>query len=142
MTPDQITLVQNSFRQVAPIRDEVSAQFYARLFELDPSLRRLFPDDLTKQRHDLMVMLSVVIGSLRYIDGLVPSIQALARRHIAYGARPEHFQTVGAALLGTLSQGLGDAFTPELEAAWIAVYGALVNTMLSAMAEPELKQAA
>src|SRR6186997_1373792 len=104
VTPDQITLVQNSFKQVAPIRDEVSEQFYARLFELDPSLRRLFADDLTRQRHSLMLSLSVLIGSLRYIDGLAPSIQALARRHVAYGARPEDFGTVGAALLWTLSQ--------------------------------------
>src|SRR5436190_2153695 len=86
VTEDQIERVQLSFRQVMRTRDTTAESFYNRLFELDPSLRKLFPDNLARQRHDLMVTLSVLIGSLRYIDGLVPSIQALARRHIAYGA--------------------------------------------------------
>ena len=142
MTDDQIELVQLSFRQVMRSRETASMLFYDRLFELDPSLRRLFPDDLARQRHDLMVTLSVLIGNLRFIDGLVPSIQALARRHIAYGARPEHFPIVGAALLWTLSQRLGDSFTPEVESAWLDVFDLLAGTMQSAMAEPELKRAA
>jgi len=142
VTDDQIELVQLSFRQVMRSRETASMLFYDRLFELDPSLRRLFPDDLARQRHDLMVTLSVLIGNLRFIDGLVPSIQALARRHIAYGARPEHFPIVGAALLWTLSQRLGDSFTPEVESAWLDVFDLLAGTMQSAMAEPELKRAA
>jgi len=142
VTDDQIELVQLSFRQIMRRREAVAEQFYNRLFELDPSLRPLFRGDMTRQRHDLMVTLSVLIGSLRSIDGLVPSIQALARRHVAFGARPEHFQTVGAALVWALSQHLGDAFTNEVESAWLAVYDTLASTMQSAMDEPELKRAA
>jgi hemoglobin-like flavoprotein len=135
VTPEQITLVQNTFRQIAPISDEAAELFYNRLFELDPSLRPLFPTDLSEQRRKLMQTLSVAVGSLRYIDGLVPTIEALARRHATYGVRPEHFDTVGAALLWTLSQGLGPSFTAEVNAAWVAVYTVLADTMKEAMAE-------
>ena len=50
-------------------------------------------------------------------------MQALGRRHAGYGVRPEHYDTVGAALLWTLEQGLGDAFTDDVRAAWAEAYG-------------------
>jgi hemoglobin-like flavoprotein len=58
----------------------------------------------------------------------------LARRHEGYGVRPQHYDTVGAALIWTLEQGLGTAFTPEVKAAWVAVYTNLANTMQAASA--------
>ncbi len=142
MTPNQITLVQDSFQLVAPIADTASELFYTRLFELDPSVRPLFPTDIADQRRKLMQTLSVVIGSLRYLDGIAPSIHALGRRHAAYGVKPEHFDTVGSALLWTLAQGLGPAFTPEVESAWAAVYSLLSDTMQAGMADAALPRAA
>ncbi len=142
MTPNQITLVQDSFQLVAPIADTASELFYTRLFELDPSVRPLFPTDIADQRRKLMQTLSVVIGSLRYLDGIAPSIHALGRRHAAYGVKPEHFDTIGSALLWTLAQGLGPAFTPEVESAWAAVYSLLSDTMQAGMADAALPRAA
>jgi len=142
VTPNQITLVQDSFQLVAPIADTASELFYTRLFELDPSVRPLFPTDIADQRRKLMQTLSVVIGSLRYLDGIAPSIHALGRRHAAYGVKPEHFDTVGSALLWTLAQGLGPAFTPEVESAWAAVYSLLSDTMQAGMADAALPRAA
>ena len=142
MTPNQITLVQDSFQLVAPIADTASELFYTRLFELDPSVRPLFPTDIADQRRKLMQTLSVVIGSLRYLDGIAPSIHALGRRHAAYGVKPQHFDTVGSALLWTLAQGLGPAFTPEVESAWAAVYSLLSDTMQAGMADAALPRAA
>jgi len=142
VTPNQITLVQDSFQLVAPIADTASELFYTRLFELDPSVRPLFPTDIADQRRKLMQTLSVVIGSLRYLDGIAPSIHALGRRHAAYGVKPEHFDTIGSALLWTLAQGLGPAFTPEVESAWAAVYSLLSDTMQAGMADAALPRAA
>jgi hemoglobin-like flavoprotein len=56
----------------------------------------------------------------------------LAKRHVAYGVAPEHYEVVGAALLWTLEKGLGDGFTPEVGAAWAAAYGALSEMMIAA----------
>jgi nitric oxide dioxygenase len=142
VTPDQITLVQNSFRKIAPISDEAAQLFYTRLFELDPTLRHMFPSDLADQRRKLMQTLSVTIGSLRYLDGLIPTIEALGRRHAAYGVRPGHFATVADALLWTLAQGLGPAFTPEVRSAWIAVYSVLADRMQRGITDARLPRAA
>ncbi|HET6315779.1 MAG TPA: globin family protein [Chloroflexota bacterium] len=142
MTPDQIRLVQQSFQSVAPIADTAAELFYSRLFELDPSLRPLFRGDMAEQRRKLMQMLSVAVAGLNNLDALVPAVQALGRRHARYGVRAEHFDTVAVALLWTLGQGLGDAFTDDVRNAWTAVYSVLASTMQAAMIEAAYPEAA
>src|ERR1700710_779797 len=130
MTPDQIKLVQESFAKVAPISEAAAVLFYDRLFEMAPSVRPLFPGDLAEQRRKLMATLAVVVNGLSNLPSVLPAAGALAKRHIGYGARPEHYPVVGAALLWTLEKGLGDAWTPELAAAWTAAYGTLSDYMV------------
>lgn len=129
MTPDQITLVQQSFDLIRPDADAVAVMFYERLFALDPSLRAMFPAQMDEQRRKLMTMLGTAVGGLRKLDALVPAVQDLGRRHAGYGVRDEHYATVGAALIMTLREGLGAAFTPELEAAWGAAFTLLAGAM-------------
>lgn len=132
MTAIDIILVQDSFRKVVPIADQAAALFYARLFELDPSLRPLFRGDMQEQGRKLMTMLATAIASLEKIDSVVPAVRQLGARHAGYGVRAEHYATVGAALLWTLEKGLGPEFTPEVRAAWSTTYTLLANTMKDA----------
>src|SRR4051812_47887639 len=125
MTPQQITLVQQSFAQVKPIAATAADLFYNRLFTLDPSLRGMFKKDMGQQGQMLMSMIGAAVGGLRDLDKLAPVVRQLGARHVAYGVKTEHYATVGAALLWTLEQGLGDAFTPEMHDAWAATYGLL-----------------
>ncbi len=132
MNPAEIALVKNSFRQVVPIADQAAALFYARLFELDPSLRRLFRGDMTEQGRKLMAMIAAAVAALEKLDSLVPAVRALGARHNGYGVTEDHYATVGAALLWTLEKGLGPEFTPAVRAAWVSVYSLLANTMIEA----------
>ena len=132
MQPDQILLVQQSFAAVLPIADTAAMLFYNRLFELDPSLRPLFKQDMQDQRRKLMTTLTIVVRGLTRLDVLLPSVQMLGQRHVAYGVTEEHYATVGAALIWTLQQGLGETFTPDVEAAWIAAYTLLSEAMQAA----------
>lgn len=136
MTSRQVEHVQATFQQIAPQADAVALLFYNRLFELDPSLRPLFRSDLQEQGRKLMTMLQVVVKGLARPEQLLPAVEALGRRHAAYGVAPAHYGTVGAALLWTLAQGLGDGFTPAVEAAWAAAYELLAGVMMSAAAGP------
>ena len=133
--------MQKSFALVLPIADTAAALFYARLFELDPSLRPMFHGDMAEQGRKLMDMLRIAVVSLNRLDQIVPAVQALGRRHVAYGVRDEHYATVAAALLWTLEQGLGAAFTPEVRDAWVAVYTVLAGVMQAASAEVVLQAA-
>lgn len=129
LTPIQIELVQSSFESVKPISEAAARIFYARLFELDPSLRAMFRGDMEEQGRKLMQMLAVAVAALRKLDEIVPAVEALGRRHAGYGVRLSHYDTVAEALLWTLGQGLGAAFTPEIEKAWAAVYGVVAAAM-------------
>jgi hemoglobin-like flavoprotein len=133
VTSRQKMLVQNSFASISPIVEDVAALFYRRLFELDPTLRAMFPDDLVPQRRKLAHMLTAAVKGLDRPEQLIPVVQDLGRRHIGYGVTESHYETVGAALMWTLKKGLGQAFTPELEDAWATVYGLLAMTMKDAM---------
>jgi hemoglobin-like flavoprotein len=131
MTPDQVTLVQQSFAKVAPISEAASVIFYDRLFEIAPSVKSMFPADMTEQRKKLMATLAVVVNGLGNLESILPAASALATRHVSYGAKAEHYPVVGAALLWTLEKGLGDAWTPEVADAWTTAYGTLSGFMIS-----------
>jgi hemoglobin-like flavoprotein len=131
MTPDEVKLVQQSFSKVAPISDQAAILFYDRLFEVAPQVRSMFPDDMTEQRKKLMMMLAAVVGGLGDLPSILPAASALAKRHVAYSAKAEHYPVVGSALLWTLEKGLGEAWTPEVAAAWTTAYGTLSGYMIS-----------
>ena len=132
MTADEIALVRDSFAKVVPIAETAAGLFYGRLFETTPEVKPLFRGDMTEQGRKLMVTLAVVVKGLDNLPAIVPVAEALARRHVDYGVLPEHYASVGVALLWTLGQGLGEAFTPEVEAAWTQAYTTLSGVMVAA----------
>jgi len=132
MTSEQIELVRWSFARVLPIKAQAAAIFYDRLFQIAPELRGMFPEDLAAQGGKLMAALGFVVGGLDRLGSIIPGVQALARRHVAYGVEDAHYELVGEALIWTLDKGLGAAFTPEVRRAWIEAYGLLAEAMIAA----------
>jgi hemoglobin-like flavoprotein len=132
MTPDQVTLVQVSFRSVAPIAAKAADLFYDRLFEVAPEVRQLFPADLSGQKVKLIGILGTVVNNLHQLNVILPAVRELGMRHRKYGVTPDHYEPVGASLLWALDQGLGVAFTPEVKAAWTDAYYTLAGAMQQA----------
>ncbi|MHA1567303.1 MAG: globin family protein [Alphaproteobacteria bacterium] len=130
MTPHQITLVQESFKSVLPIKEVAAELFYKRLFELDPNLEQLFTGDMAEQGQKLMSAIAMVVGSLNNWGQVDSKLRELGQRHIDYGVEAKDYQTVAEALLWTLAEGLGDAFTDEVKEAWTLAYVAIANTMI------------
>jgi nitric oxide dioxygenase len=131
MNASDITLVQDSFKKVAPISDVAAQLFYGRLFEIAPDVKPMFRGDMTEQGRKLMATLGVVVAGLTRLETVLPAASALAKKHVSYGVKAEHYQIVGGALLWTLEKGLGDAWTPELAGAWTAAYETLSGYMIS-----------
>jgi hemoglobin-like flavoprotein len=131
MTPEQVVLVQDSFAKVVPTSEAAAVLFYDRLFDIAPQMRAMFPDDMIEQRRKLMVMLAGVVKGLGNLKQVLPVASALAKRHVSYGVKPQHYPAVGAALLWTLEKGLGDGWTPQVAGAWGTVYGTLSGYMIS-----------
>jgi nitric oxide dioxygenase len=131
MTPDQVKLVQRSFAKVAPNADQAASMFYDRLFETTPAVKPLFRGEMKAQRNKLMATLATVVAGLGNLETILPVASALARRHVGYGVKAEHYDAVGAALLWTLERGLGESWTRETAAAWTVIYATLSQFMIS-----------
>jgi nitric oxide dioxygenase len=131
MTPEQIRLVQQSFGQVVPIADKAAALFYDRLFEIAPAVKPLFHGDMADQRRKLVAALAAVVSGLSNLPSILPVASALAKRHVGYGARPEHYTAVGEALLWTLARGLGTQWNHQVADAWTAAYATLSGYMIA-----------
>ena len=132
MNPDQITLVQQSFAKVAPISEMAASLFYDRLFAIAPDVKPLFAKaDIREQGKKLMGTLAVVVGGLTDLPAILPAASRLAKLHVQYGVKPDHYAPVGAALLWTLERGLGEGWTPEVARAWTEAYTTLSDYMIS-----------
>ena len=129
MNPEDISLVQASFRELRTRAGVVADLFYRRLFVLDPSLRALFKGDMAHQGRMLMSMLQASVSGLDNLGGLMPVVRQLGARHATYGVREEHYATVGEAWLWTLEQTLGDRLTPDVLHAWTTTYELLADIM-------------
>jgi hemoglobin-like flavoprotein len=144
MTPEQVKLVQDSFAKVAPIADTAADLFYDRLFTIAPEVRTLFPEDLSGQKKKLMQMIATAVANLHQVAAILPAVQELGKRHVGYGVTDKHYEPVGAALLWTLEQGLGPAFTPAVKDAWTETYVTVAGVMKAAAATvtpPETRMA-
>src|SRR5947207_15474281 len=107
MIPEHILLAQQSFEKVLPVAETVAELFYRRLFELDPSLKRLFKGDMQAQGRKLMDMIQTVIYGLDQFERIIPAAQDLGKHHSELGVKDKDYDTVAAALLWTLEHELG-----------------------------------
>lgn len=130
-----ISLVRQSWEKVLPIAPQAGALFYNNLFALNPDLKALFRGDMAAQSQKLMAMIAVAVNKLDDPASLIPVLQSMGKRHASYGVNDQHYETVGAALVTTLSQGLGEEFTASVRAAWIDVYGVMSKVMIAAAHE-------
>jgi hemoglobin-like flavoprotein len=130
MTSQEIILIRDSFHKLAPIVDSVIALFYARLFELDPSLRLQCCGAMEVKSRTLRRSIGSVVGRLEQFEALKPTLRRLGARQAWRGASEEHYSTAGVAFLWALEKALGAEFTPATKAAWTRFYVELANTML------------
>src|SRR5262245_60457443 len=129
MTSRQIQLIRETFALMEPRLAIAGLVFYQRLFTLDPSLRALFTHDISEQAGKLLQTLKFAIATVEQPRELQSVLESLGRRHVYYGVEGRHYESVGAALLGTLAVLLGPAFTPEVKEAWQAIYKQMADTM-------------
>lgn len=136
MNDETVALVRGSWKKVEAIAPVAAALFYENLFAADPDLKSLFKSDMKQQGDKLMQMIGVAVDKLDDLPTLVPALETLAKRHVSYGVKAAHYQTVGNAMLKTLGQGLAEDFTPPVRDAWTQVYGLIADVMIGAAERP------
>lgn len=131
MDARQISLVQSSFAQLERDAAPLADLLYARLFQLDPPLRGLFPNELRDDKDKFLSMLTFVVKHLERPEEWQTCVERLGSQHRAYGVEPRHYQALGSALIWTLDKAMGEEFGFELLGAWVAFYTLLAQTMQS-----------
>jgi methyl-accepting chemotaxis protein len=136
--PLDLDALETSFDLVAPRADTLMDVFYARLFAAAPAVKPLFAGtDLARQKSMLLSTLVLLRKSLRNLDGIVPALRSLGARHVAYGARPEHYPVVGQVLIAAMAEVAGDAWRPDYERAWAAAFDVVAGAMIDGAATVE-----
>jgi hemoglobin-like flavoprotein len=135
--PLDLEALETSFDLVAPRGDELMDEFYGRLFAAAPGVRPLFPEELRRQKTMLLGALVLLRKSLRDLDAIEPKLKALGARHVAYGARPEHYPLVGETLIAAMAAVSGDAWEPRFGSSWSAAFELVAGAMLAGAAEAE-----
>ena len=135
MSPQEKALVKETWQKLTPMADTAARLFYERLFEIDETTQPLFKTaNLAEQRQKLVQALRVVVQGLDDLAALAPTLVDLGQRHTQYGVTDGHYESVGAALLWTLEQGLGSDWTSETKGAWSSAYLLLTGVMREAAA--------
>jgi nitric oxide dioxygenase len=142
ITARQIALVQNSFALALPLTDTIAHDFYARLFEAVPETRVMFRSDMGEQGRKLFLTLATVVDALDSLGTVLPVAEALAVRHVGYGAQDWHYAAVGEALIAALAATLDDRFDLATRDAWRCAYTLLSDHMRAAAARAAPDRAA
>jgi hemoglobin-like flavoprotein len=129
MTPEQIAMIRDSWAKVLPIKEKAAELFYDKLFTTYPEVKPYFKGDMVEQGRKLMAMINTAVNGLDNLEPLVGPVADMGARHAGYGVKDEDYDKVADALLWTLQTGLGDAFTPEVKDAWVAMYTTVADVM-------------
>ena len=132
LTGEHIQLIEETCDVLLSANTRAADIFYEHLFALAPETRAMFSVDMTGQKRKLLDMLGSLVGYLTHPDVLGGIVAELGRRHAGYGVEPAHYGPAGAALLASLEELLGSRVTPEVKAAWTALYSHLSRSMLKA----------
>lgn len=115
--------------------DKVISHFYALLFTEYPALRDMFPPMMDTHRDRLFQALARIVGQAEHPEDLAGYLRGLGRDHRKYGAQPEHYDMVWRCLISALKRYAGTAWTPDMDAAWLAAYQLIAGTMIEAAEE-------
>lgn len=132
LQPTEIARIRAQFARLAPQSQVFAAAFYQRLFQLAPSVRSMFPDNLAEQQSKLVHMLALLVARLDAPAQLAVPLTRLGEQHHRHGVTRKDFALVGMALLDALAEHLGDDFDTDARHAWRRMYMHAAATMQAA----------
>ncbi|SOE76029.1 nitric oxide dioxygenase [Streptomyces sp. OV198] len=116
---------------------DIADRFYERLFAAHPELLRdLFNrgnQASGTQRRALAGSIAAFATHLVERPDERPDVllNRIAHKHASLGIAPEQYATVREHLFAAIAEVLGDAVTPEVEAAWDEVYWLMANALIA-----------
>jgi len=134
VSPEQKTLVLQSWKKVEPATPEAVDLYFKTLFAVDPGLRMTFPEDLDREGKRLFSVISTAVRMLDQVDELTPVLRDFAEHYERRGVRDRDFSTIGIALINSLRHQLGPEFDAATQEAWIDAYSLISGIALESQA--------
>lgn len=128
-----LQLLQSAFaRSDSP--DTVVHRFYSHWFATAPTVREMFPPDLSAQRRLFARALHWVYGELvaQRANEPVAFLAQLGRDHRKYGVTQRHYDAMAEALYQTLRTDLAEVWNPAVHAAAVQSLKLIVGVMRNA----------
>lgn len=133
LTEKQIKIIKQSWGQLRGVNAvTIGDVFYRKLFIDEPQFKHMFKSSVEEQSKKLIEMLSLIVARVDRLDELTEDVKQLAIRHVNYGVKDKHYESVGGALIWTLQVALGKDWNDETEEAWTKCYQILASTMIDA----------
>lgn len=129
---EEIELIQESYERIRLSKGFLADAFYRKLFRLAPEARGLFQADLSQQMGKFSSMLDFLVNNLHQPWFFTGKLKKLAKRHVAYGALPEHYALVGQALIAALHEVASGGMSDREEQAWKLLFSDVSGTMIEA----------
>ncbi len=135
------SLLKRSFQPILSIADDFVDHFYEVLLSEHSELRKLFSvESFSIQKMALAESLAFIVENIENTKKLEIYLKNMGMRHIEYGAKTEHLEWVGKALIGTLAYFYSDNWTQELQDTWMATYQLVSNLMKEGMMDGMMEE--
>ena len=131
MNSATIERLESSFALIAPQGEKLVDQFYSRLFAENPSLRSMFPADITEQKRKLLASIVLVRENIRRTENLAEPLTKLGERHLEFGAEAEHYPIVRDTLIATMKELAGDQWNEQLTEDWAGALDFISSIMIT-----------
>ena len=126
-----MTILRDTLDRALAADPALSARFYDRLFAAHPELRAMFQSPDAQQKK-LAQTLSAIVDHVDDPAWLDRELGALAASHATYGVTSEMYGWVAIALISTIADACGDAWTAQADRAWRAAYTSIAKAMINA----------
>ena len=121
----EVKLLRHSFARLARRYNVIACLIFDRLFELDPTLRPLFPDDMRDRNRKLMETIALIVQRLDQPAAVALLVRQLGQRYDVDYVLRQHHAAFGEALLWGLRYGLVTGYNDEVEQSWVRLYALL-----------------
>jgi len=133
INPDDAALMRESFKSISHFSSEVANRLYAKLFEKNADIKRLFASVRLREQHRMLAAsLHYVVMNYEHAGAVRNSLRRMGARHVGYGARPEHYRLFAECLIESLAETLGSEWTPQLDRIWREAIHTAIGIMLEA----------
>jgi nitric oxide dioxygenase len=132
LSADTIARVKATVPALAEHGEAITLAMYARLFQ-DDHIKALFNHANQTTGAQPKALAGAILAYAQNIDNLavvLPVVERIAHKHVGYHILAEHYPFVAKALLGAISDVLGEAATDEILAAWGEAYWFLADILI------------